>query len=380
MWGSTFTQWGLVWTAMSVGYAIGYWRKLSASILYAVPFTLIPLAYFSSILGLVQLAILMAGIGYLMRGLSERHFIRLSYVGVLGFAAAYLVIMPFNILWILPLIGGLLSLKVSRKLCALYTLCGALALLFDAPLAGVLHRHWTPNGWVVVMDTGNERSVGFRRGYTLAIQSKMDKDAPNEPQGYIRTCADLFLQSSGTKPKSILELGTGGAGFVKWSHARYPQSHILTVDISARMQQLAKTYFMADQPGIVFHVEDARSFLLHSEDRYDWVFFDLYNYNTPPTHVLTSEFLTLLSDSLSVDGILVFNVLYQKSWWIPLASTIREAFPEHVITFYTKPSGQGIVILSPSPVDYLTPEGYLPTSWPQPVTPLTDRHNVTIIQ
>jgi hypothetical protein len=376
-WGGNFTQWGLVWTIMALGYALGYWKRTPVKLLSLSPLILLPPYNVQPALGLAQIFILMMTMSLLMRQLSEAHFIKVSYAGIVGFVAAYLWILPADLAGLLGFGIGLLFLTSRKKLGILFLLLSLLMLGLTTPQPSWLHKHWTPEGWVVVWEQEGSRYLGFLRGSKLAPHTRMLVAYPHHPQDYILASTTLF--TSAPSPEAVLDLGTGGAGFTKWVHAGYPSAHFTTVDISSRIQHLAREWFEAPQE-INYVTSDARHYLTTTEQTFDWVYVDLYRFNVPPSHVLTQEFFALLAQRTTSSSTLVLNVLPAETWWEPLATTISTIFPSRKLTLYTHPSGQGIVLIQANAVDYPTPAGYTRAVWPQPTKPLTDTHNVTLVR
>ncbi len=117
---------------------------------------------------------------------------------------------------------------------------------------------------------------------------------------YILGFFPRYIQPSG---KKCLVIGLG-AGIIP---ALYEKDNIEVdvVDIDPNVYQLAKEYF--NYNGSVY-IEDARYFLMTTDNKYDYIILDVFNGDTTPSHLLSREAFTLMKKCLSKDGVLGLNI------------------------------------------------------------------------
>ncbi len=197
------------------------------------------------------------------------------------------------------------------------------------------------------------------------------------------------------RAKSALVLGLG-AGVVPRDFLRRGID-VTVVEINPDALKAATKYFGFDAEQITTHVQDARTFVSNCETPYDVIVVDLYQGDSTPDYLLTSEFFKSLRRCMRPRGAVVMNAFYDSSDITPnrrLQATIASAFspvfefplaeansfivgmagpPSEEVSFSleTVPTVlAGIVGKSLKSGRLLTPEilrGY---------APVTDRHNV----
>jgi len=103
------------------------------------------------------------------------------------------------------------------------------------------------------------------------------------------------------------------------------------VEIDPAVVRFAERYFGFAVRGAV-HVEDARTYLARTEQRYDLIVHDTFTGGTTPDHLLSIEVVRRIHDLLRPGGVLVLNFVgYQDGPHAAasqaVARTIRAAFP-----------------------------------------------------
>ncbi|PBO84726.1 MAG: hypothetical protein COA77_07735 [Thaumarchaeota archaeon] len=156
-----------------------------------------------------------------------------------------------------------------------------------------------------VVDIDNKRTL-YLNGM---MHSQMDKDNPN----------DLVLEYTkyfhlgglfNSQLDKILFVGGGGFSGPKNFLENYPDSFIDVVEIDSKVIDVAKTYFsLKDNPRLQIFNEDARTFLMNSDDKYDLIILDAYATDYVPFHLLTQEYFQILKEHLNPDGIVISNLL-----------------------------------------------------------------------
>jgi spermidine synthase len=145
-----------------------------------------------------------------------------------------------------------------------------------------------------VVDSDNKRTLylnGMRH-------SQMDKDNPDmlmlEYTKYFHL-GQLFNHPL----EKILFVGGGGFSGPKNFLTNYPDSLIDVVEIDPEVTEVAKTYFsLRDNPRLQIFNEDARTFLVNSDDTYDLIILDAYATDYVPFHLLTQEYFQILNEHL----------------------------------------------------------------------------------
>jgi predicted membrane-bound spermidine synthase len=147
---------------------------------------------------------------------------------------------------------------------------------FNPYIPGLFESRITYAGWLGVADFGAERWLLGVYENNISAQSRMLRDSPSVPLGYI---ADMFKAAEKVYPGNVLQIGLGGGSFNKAFAARYPNSKLLTVEIDPVAEELAKKYFyLQDFPNHKVVIKDGISYLNTSElkEKYDWLIVDAY--------------------------------------------------------------------------------------------------------
>ena len=185
-----------------------------------------------------------------------------------------------------------------------------------------------------VVDSDNKRTLylnGMRH-------SQMDKDNPNE---LVLKYTKYFHLGSLFNPQldKILFLGGGGFSGPKNFLENYPDSLIDVVEIDPKVIDVAKTYFsVRDNSRLQIFNEDARTFLMNSDDKYDLIILDAFATDYVPFHLLTQEYFQILKEHLEPKGVVVSNLLGTlegDTSDLPRAvyKTMKSSFPTvHVFT------------------------------------------------
>lgn len=160
---------------------------------------------------------------------------------------------------------------------------------------------------------------------------------------------DYFNLAFGYYPNISRVLFIGGGGFSgpKQFLASYPDVMVDVVEIDPVVVDVAYEYFMVpDDERLNVFVMDGRRFLENS-GVYDLIVLDAYSKTYVPFHLLTSEFVDVLVDHLSPNGVVVSNVIgslmgdtSRLSWSI--AATMEQEFP--FIDFYLTRDVSGSVV------------------------------------
>jgi len=100
----------------------------------------------------------------------------------------------------------------------------------------------------------------------------------------------------------LLGLG-GGTLYKKLQEKDYD---IDVVELDERIAHVAKKYFHIDT-NLNIVVDDARHYLNITNNKYDVIIYDLFQAETPPIHLMTTEAFSGVKNNLTKNGILVVN-------------------------------------------------------------------------
>lgn len=209
------------------------------------------------------------------------------------------------------MIMSLLGLKTAPKIITvaviiiLFTPSSSLVTGFMPHIGTLVIEKETPYSHLDVVDSDNTRTMylnGLRH-------SQMDKDNPND---LLLTYSKYFHLGQLFNPQleKILFVGGGGFSGPKNFLETYPDSLIDVVEIDPDVIEAAKTYFfLKDNPRLKIFNEDARTFLMDSDKKYDLIILDAYAADYVPFHLLTQEYFQILNDHLEPGGVVVSNLI-----------------------------------------------------------------------
>lgn len=127
---------------------------------------------------------------------------------------------------------------------------------------------------------------------------------------YLKYWEEPFLINPNIK--KVLVVGAGAYSLPSLISRKYPDVQIDVVDIEPGLEEIAERYFgYVKTPNIKTHIIDARRFLAQTTDGYyDYIFLDAYadSLSIPP-HLVTREFFTLVKEKISIEGLLMANVV-----------------------------------------------------------------------
>jgi predicted membrane-bound spermidine synthase len=165
----------------------------------------------------------------------------------------------------------------------------------------------TPYSTLSVMDNKNS-------GTRTLYQNNMPQSAMyiNGSVTPVFRYTDYFNLAFGYNPdiSQVLFIGGGGFSGPKQFMVDYPDVNISVVEIDPVVVEVAHSYFQVPRNSsrMEITVMDGRQFL-ESTGVYDLIILDAYSYTYVPFHLLTDEFMQLVSIHLSEDGVYVANVI-----------------------------------------------------------------------
>ena len=140
-----------------------------------------------------------------------------------------------------------------------------------------------------------------------------------------------YFWNKSFKANNVLVLGCAGCTFPRFYALEYPESKITGVELSEKLVEIAKKYFLLDQIEQQFELycDDAFNFVkdFDFKAKQDIVFVDIFSYNQLPSDVFSKDFLQSLFDCTSENSMVIFNFLqedYNKI--LDFAKSIEQPF------------------------------------------------------
>ncbi len=109
------------------------------------------------------------------------------------------------------------------------------------------------------------------------------------------------------QPPRILNLGFGGGAFERFFSARWPPARVTSVELDARMVELARRHFFVPLDWPVT-IAAAAEYLRTCTDRYDLILCDIYSGEAHPPCLSDSDFYTHAARCLNATGVFVLNL------------------------------------------------------------------------
>jgi len=180
--------------------------------------------------------------------------------------------------------------------------------------------------------------------------------------------ADYMLLPFAVNPdaKNALLVGLGGGSMVKKLLAYRPELRLDVVELDPVVIEVAIKYFgvPANHPRLTMRAQDGRQFLTTSAVRYDVIMLDAFHASSIPFHLVTKEFMKLMEQRMTPDGIAAANVIGAVSG--PRSQLVRSVVKTFSAVFpqvYVVPVGgrpqtdtQNVIIIGTNQSTRLTPE------------------------
>ncbi|WP_286267673.1 hypothetical protein [Thalassotalea atypica] len=166
----------------------------------------------------------------------------------------------------------------------------------------VIHSQEINGTRLEVRDAENYRWFNF--GGSI-IQSLMNKNQTEQVIMPVCQAMLMFLLWQDS-PKSILNLGTGGATFERF-FSKNQNVDITSVDNSAEVIDIAKRYFYLPNQ-VTTHCQQAEEYLTGCTQRFDVILCDIFSEQKNVFCINQISFYQRLSHSVSEDGIVSINL------------------------------------------------------------------------
>lgn len=197
----------------------------------------------------------------------------------------------------------------------------------------VVYAGDSPYHRILVRDNGPYRYLQFDVGR----QTRMKR---SDPYGAGLDYTDAFHIAPLFRPqiRRVLLIGLGGGTAAKQFSRLYPGAHVDVAEIDPKVVEVAQRFF-AVEPGerLRIHVQDGRTFLARTDERWDLIVIDAYTTNrygdTIPAHLTSREFFDLVGSRLTEGGIAHFHSAFTAPrFFNALLATMAASFDSVVYT------------------------------------------------
>ncbi|HEX5221250.1 MAG TPA: fused MFS/spermidine synthase [Verrucomicrobiae bacterium] len=219
--------------------------------------------------------------------------------------------------------------------------------------APVIYETTSPYHHIRVVDQGGMRSLLFDN----ATQSQISLQSPLKGHfEYTEYFHMAWLWNA--RLTNVLMIGLGGGTAQQAFVHHYPGVIVRTVEIDPVVVQVASNFFSFRQSARQkVSVEDGRTFLRRSPERYDLIILDAYVHSrygsAIPQHLVTKEFFELTRDHLTTNGVVAYNVIGTLNAWNAdvvgaIYRTLNSVFPQ-VYIFKTTSTRNLVLVAIKSP-------------------------------
>ena len=107
---------------------------------------------------------------------------------------------------------------------------------------------------------------------------------------------------------NVLVLGNGAGTYATMmKECLHCDCDITAIEIDQRIIDLSYKYFkMSDDVNVI--CDDGRNYIARDKSKYNIILVDAYSSISPPFHMTTTEFFTLVKDHLTDDGLMMMNI------------------------------------------------------------------------
>jgi spermidine synthase len=239
-------------------------------------------------------------------------------------------------------------MKIISEKASLLTLVIMLASSLTA-FAPVIYEATSPYHHIRVVDQAGLRTLYFDN----ATQSQISLQSPLKGHfEYTEYFHMAWLWNA--RLTNVLMVGLGGATAQQAFAHYYSNVIVRTVEIDPMVVQVASNYFsFRESERQKVSVEDGRTFLRRSPERYDLIILDAYVHSrygsAIPQHLATKEFFELTRDRLTTNGVVAYNVIGTLNAWNAdvvgaIYRTLNSVFPQ--IYIFKTTSTRNLVLVA----------------------------------
>ena len=191
-----------------------------------------------------------------------------------------------------------------------------------------------------VIEDDGARCLYFTRAF---IQTEMRLADPTALEfAYTRAMMAFLLFVP--DPRSILMLGLGGGSLAKFCHRQLPRARITAVEIDPHVVAFREQFLLpADGDRFRVVLGDAIAHVAQEESRHDVVMLDAFDPQGVAPTLCNREFYADVRNGLDRRGLLVANLVGEKSERGAHLAMIRKAFGDNVLLLPLPDDGNHVV-------------------------------------
>ncbi len=162
--------------------------------------------------------------------------------------------------------------------------------------------------------SGPIKVVDYRGEKRLVIDDLIQSITPEKPAGHKVWGRLATYPLRKKKDLTVLLLGFGGGTVAHLIARNLNPRKMIGVEIDPVIVDLGQKYFSTGKiRNLEIIVEDAKSFVDRTEEKFDFIVIDTFKGRFFPKFVETPSFLAKIKGILSGDGVLVFNRIFLQS-------------------------------------------------------------------
>jgi len=162
----------------------------------------------------------------------------------------------------------------------------------------------------VQSDINKNLEVTWNNGQ-LVLDSKNTNFSFGSLARVMRTGLNQIGKENLKKYQSILLLGVGGGSVIHLLRKELDCKATITgVELDEKILALANRYFELDQfDNLEIVITDAQQFVKTAHAKYDMIVIDIFQDNTMPDFLFTTEFIKNIKTILTIEGTVLFNTI-----------------------------------------------------------------------
>lgn len=195
------------------------------------------------------------------------------------------------------------------------------------------------------IEISEEAGVRYLHFSSDWVQGAMRISRPHALElAYTREMMAGLLLREPPWPRKVLLIGLGAGSLAKFIYRNLPGCHITAVEISARVEIVARLHFKLpdDAQRLQVHIADGAEFVRTATERYDYILVDGFDKDARAGALDTLPFYAACRERLSDDGLFAVNLLGRSRGFQASAGRIAEAFAGRSLVFPSCDSGNTI--------------------------------------
>jgi spermidine synthase len=176
-----------------------------------------------------------------------------------------------------------------------------------------------------------------------SIQSRMRLDDPDAlALDYTRAMVGALLLRA--PPQEVLLIGLGGGSLVKYLHHHEPAAVLTVVEINPQVIALREVFQVPpDSARLHVRCEDGAVHVVATDQRYDWILVDGFDYDGQPEALCTADFYARCRARLASGGVLIVNLQADDDLEHRLLARLRGCFDGQALSLRTDDGGNRVV-------------------------------------